>query len=447
MPAEQKLETLVRVTAVQTYPTNVFFRDESLCGKTCFNKPLAVWMGAAQKQMELVSDTDSVAAAKSAGLRYVGNGMPGFRRKRTGKTFTYFAADGTPLRDPEDIRRIKALVIPPAWSNVWICPISNGHIQATGRDAKGRKQYRYHSRWRTARDETKCDRMIAFGQVLPLIRRRTEEDLAQPGLSREKILATVVRLLETTLIRVGNEEYARHNDSFGLTTMRDRHVDVSGSTLRFEFRGKSGVQHRVDVKDRRLARIVKRSQDVPGEELFQYLDENGERRSIESSDVNNYLREVAGEAFTAKDFRTWAGTVLAAKALQEFEAFDSKAQAKRNIVRAIESVAKRLGNTKTVCKKCYIHPAVLNTYLDGTLRDILHHRIDKEMTESFSALRPEEAAVLAFLQLKLRQETRRRSEEGSASEKPRSALHALLRRSVNGLRTTRLRKKLQAAAG
>ncbi len=314
-----------------------------------------------------VPDTVPEAAAKSAGLRYVGDGMPGIRRKRIGKAFTYFCADGKPLRDPDEIRRIKSLVIPPAWTDVWICPIANGHIQATARDMKGRKQYRYHPRWRMIRDETKYDRLIAFGQVLPRIRRRAEEDLAMPGLSREKILATVVCLLEMTLIRVGNEEYARHNDSFGLTTMRDRHVDVSGSTLRFEYRGKSGVQHSVDIKDRRMARIVKRSQDLPGEELFQYLDENGERHSIESSDVNNYLREITGEDFTAKDFRTWAGTVLAAKALQEFECCDSKAQAKRNIVRAIESVAKRLGNTKAVCKKCYVHPALLHAYLDGSL--------------------------------------------------------------------------------
>ena len=392
-----------------------------------------------------VPDTDHVAAAKSAGLCYVRVGMRGIRRKRIGKAFTYIAADGKPLCDPDEIQRIKSLVIPPGWTDVWICPISTGHIQATARDVKGRKQYRYHPRWRMIRDETKYDKMIAFGQVLPKIRRRTEQDLAKQGLPREKILATVVCLLESTLIRVGNEEYARNNDSFGLTTMRDRHVDVNGSTLRFEFRGKSGVQHSVDIKDRRLARVVKRSQDLPGEELFQYLDENGERHSIESSDVNNYLREITGEDFTAKDFRTWAGTVLAATALQEFEAWDSKAQAKRNVVRAIESVAKRLGNTKAVCKKCYIHPAVLNTYLDGSLLDTIRHRIGKEMTESLSELSPEEVAVLAFLQYRMKEEARQRNGKSTATGKTRkSTLRALLRQSVSSARAKRTNK---AASG
>jgi len=392
-----------------------------------------------------VPNIDSVAAAKSAGLRYVDDRMAGVRRKRIGKAFTYIAADGKPLRNLEEIRRIKSLVIPPAWTDVWICPISNGHIQATARDGKGRKQYRYHPRWRMVRDETKFDRMLAFAQVLPKIRSRAEKDLKRPGLPREKILATVVRLLETTLIRVGNEEYARNNESFGLTTMRDRHVEVNGSTLRFEFRGKSGVEHIVDFTDRRLARVVKRSQDLPGEEVFQYLDENGERHSIESSDVNNYLREIAGDDFTAKDFRTWAGTVLAAKALQEFEAWDSKAQAKRNIVRAIESVAKRLGNTRAVCKKCYIHPVVLNTYLDGSLLHILRRTIENEMKQSLSELSPEEAAVLAFLQVRLKEEARGRAEERRGSQKSRPALRALLTQSVNAAQATRRRKKLQAA--
>ena len=391
-----------------------------------------------------IVDLDAVNAAKSAGLRYVSDRMPGIRRKKVGKAFTYITSDGTTLRDSEALARIKSLAIPPAWGNVWICPIPNGHIQATARDAKGRKQYRYHSRWRMFRDETKYDRLIAFGQVLPSIRRRTEKDLARAGLPREKILATVVRLLETTLIRVGNEEYARNNDSFGLTTMRDHHVDVSGSSLRFEFRGKSGVQHAVDLRDRKLARIVKRIQDLPGEELFQYLDENGERHSIGSSDVNEYLREIVGQDFTAKDFRTWAGTVLAAKALQEFEAWDSKAQAKRNIVRAIESVAKRLGNTKIVCKKCYIHPAVLNSYLDGSLMETLRHRIRKEMTESLSELRPEEAAVLAFLLVRMKEEVRERAPKGTRQGRPK-ALGTLLKKSVQAARHTKKVSKLKAA--
>ena len=391
-----------------------------------------------------IADLDAVSAAKSAGLRYVSDRMPGIRRKKVGKAFTYITPDGTRLRDSEALARIKSLAIPPGWGTVWICPIPNGHIQATARDAKGRKQYRYHSRWRMFRDETKYDRLIAFGQVLPSIRRRTEKDLARAGLPREKILATVVRLLETTLIRVGNEEYARNNDSFGLTTMRDHHVDVSGSTLRFEFRGKSGVQHAVDLRDRKLARIVKRIQDLPGEELFQYLDENGERHSIGSSDVNEYLREIVGQDFTAKDFRTWAGTVLAAKALQEFEAWDSKAQARRNIVRAIESVAKRLGNTKMVCKKCYIHPAVLNSYLDGTLMEMLRRRIRKEMTESLSELQPEEAAVLAFLLVRMKEEIRERSKKGTGAGRPK-ALGTLLKKSVQAAQHTKKVSKLKAA--
>ena len=391
-----------------------------------------------------IGDLDAVNAAKSAGLRYVSDRMPGIRRKKVGKAFTYITCDGTILRDSEALARIKSLAIPPAWRNVWICPIPNGHIQATARDAKGRKQYRYHSRWRMFRDETKYDRLIAFGQVLPSIRRRTEKDLARVGLPREKILATVVRLLETTLIRVGNEEYARNNDTFGLTTMRDHHVDVSGSSLRFEFRGKSGVQHAVDLRDRQLARIVKRTQDLPGEELFQYLDENGECHSIGSSDVNEYLREIGGQDFTAKDFRTWAGTVLAAKALQEFEAWDSKAQAKRNIVRAIESVAKRLGNTKMVCKKCYIHPAVLNSYLDGSLMETLGHRIRKEMTESLSELQPEEAAVLAFLLVRMKEEVRERAKKGTRQGRPK-ALGTLLKKSVQVARHTKKASKLKAA--
>jgi DNA topoisomerase-1 len=388
-----------------------------------------------------IPDTTPVDSAKSAGLRYVSDDrLPGIRRKRIGKAFTYMNADGTPFRDAEEIRRIKSLVIPPAWTDVWICPIPNGHIQATARDAKGRKQYRYHPRWRTVRDVTKYDRMTAFGQILPLIRRRAEQDLARPGLPRKKILAAVVRLLESTLIRVGNEEYARQNDSFGLTTMRDHHVDVSGSTLRFAFRGKSGIQHSVDLTDRRLARVVKRSQDLPGQELFQYLDKKGKHHSIGSSDVNEYLREITKQDFTAKDFRTWAGTVLAATALQEFEAWNSKAQAKRNVVRAIESVAKRLGNTKAVCKKCYIHPAILNTYLDGSLLQMLRRRIDKEMRESLSHLRLEEAAVLALLQYRMKQEARERHRKGHTKEIPQKALGPLLKQSVRAVRRAKYGK-------
>ncbi|HKN86563.1 MAG TPA: hypothetical protein VJV04_06880 [Nitrospiraceae bacterium] len=347
---------------------------------------------------------DPVESAKNAGLRYVTDAGPGIRRKKVGTGMVYLDPNGKTIRDAEVLGRIKSLAIPPAWREVWICPIAHGHVQATGLDAKGRKQYRYHPRWREVRDETKYDRMLVFARVLPKIRQRVERDLAQPGLPREKILATVVRLLETTLIRVGNEEYARHNDSFGLTTMRDRHVDVSGATLKFEFRGKSGITHAIDLTDRRLAKIVKQSQDLPGYELFQYIDEQGARHSIDASDVNAYLKEIAGEEFTAKDFRTWAGTVLAARALQEFQAFDSKAQAKRNVLQAIESVAKRLGNTKAVCRKCYIHPAVINLYMDGALLQTLTRRVKKELTRSLHDLPAEEAAVLALLQQRLKQE-------------------------------------------
>lgn len=339
----------------------------------------------------------------------------------------YLDEHGNVIRDAEVLGRIKALAIPPAWRDVWICPIAHGHVQATGVDAKGRKQYRYHPRWREVRDETKYGRMLVFARALPKIRRRVARDLAKPGLPREKILATVVRLLETTLIRVGNEEYARHNDSFGLTTMRDRHVDVSGATLKFEFRGKSGIVHAIHLTDRRLAAIVKQSQDLPGYELFQYIDEQGTRRAIDASDVNAYLKEIAGEEFTAKDFRTWAGTVLAARALQEFQHFDSKAQAKRNVLQAIESVAKRLGNTKAVCRKCYIHPAIIDLYMDGALLQTLARRVKKELTRSLHDLPAEEAAVLALLQERLKREG---PGANGVKGKTQSSLTRLLKRSL-----------------
>jgi DNA topoisomerase-1 len=352
--------------------------------------------------------TDPITSAREAGLRYVNDDLPGIQRRRSGKRFRYIRPDGAVVRDPEELRRIRALAIPPAWTKVWICPISWGHLQATGRDAKGRKQYRYHPNWRATRDETKYGRLIAFGRVLPRIRARVEQDLAQPGLPCNKVLATVIRLLETTLIRVGNEEYARTNGSFGLTTLRTRHVNVEGQSVHFCFRGKSGVHHNIRVDDRRLTRIIRRCQDLPGQELFQYLDEEGAPRAIDSADVNAYVQEIAGEAFTAKDFRTWAGTVLAARALQEFESFDSEAQAKRNVVAAIEAVSKRLGNTKAVCRKCYVHPAVINAYLDGSLLETLRHRVEKEIADSLADLSPEEAAVLAFLQARLKREAEQR---------------------------------------
>ena len=353
------------------------------------------------------ADLDAVQVAKAAGLRYVTDSQPGISRVRRGKGFIYIDANGRRIRDRETLARIQSLVIPPAWTDVWICSAADGHLQATGRDLKRRKQHRYHPRWKESRDATKFDRVIAFGRALPKIRRRVDKDLRRRGLPREKVIATVVKLLETSLIRVGNEEYAKQNDSFGLTTMRDRHVEVNGSKVRFEFRGKSGVLHAVDLNDRRLAKIVKSCQDIPGQELFQYVDDDGERRSINSSDVNDYLRNIVGDDFTSKDFRTWAGTVLAARALQEFESFDSEAQAKRHIVRAIESVAKRLGNTKTVCRNCYVHPAIIDAFLDRSLINTLRDRANAEMAGSLHDMEPEEAAVVAFLQERLRQDSAR----------------------------------------
>jgi DNA topoisomerase-1 len=344
---------------------------------------------------------DPVQAARVAGLRYVADTSPGLTRRRAGRHFRFVGPDGETIRDAETLARIRALAIPPAWTEVWICPSPRGHVQATGRDSKGRKQYRYHAHWTAVRDDTKYGRMLAFGAALPTIRARVEADLARPGLPREKVLATVVRLLETTLVRVGNAEYARHNDSFGLTTMRDHHARVSPSGLRFRFRGKAGKQHTVAVGDRRLARIVKRCQDLPGQELFQYIDDAGQPHPIDSADVNDYLRQVAGHEFSAKDFRTWAGTVLAAWALPALEAFDSQTQAKRNIVRAIETVAERLGNTPSICRKCYVHPEVLNAYLDGSLVEQLRARVEQEMDSRLARLTPEEAAVMVLLQRRL----------------------------------------------
>lgn len=347
---------------------------------------------------------DPVVSAKAAGLRYVTDAKPGYTRRPKGKAFAFLGLDGNPLRDPDDLARIKSLVIPPAWTEVWICPKADGHLQATGRDARGRKQYRYHLRWREVRDESKYDRMMAFAAALPTIRKRTDSDLARPGLPREKVLAAVVRLLETTLIRVGNEEYARSNKSFGLTTMRDRHVKVGKKDVRFAFTGKSGVKHEINLADPRLAKVVGKCRDLPGQELFQYLDEDGHPRTIDSAEVNAYLRETAGREFTAKDFRTWAGTVLASLALREFEAFDSEAQAKKNIVLAIEGVAQRLGNTPTVCRKCYIHPEVIEAYLDGSMLQTLRQKAEAEIKGGLANLRPEEAAVVALLQQRLKVE-------------------------------------------
>jgi DNA topoisomerase-1 len=342
----------------------------------------------------------SQATACEAGLRFVSADAPGIARKRAGKSFKYIDDKGRPITDKVTIGRIKSLAIPPAWTDVWICPNRHGHIQAVGRDARGRKQYRYHPRWREVRDEDKYGKMIAFAKALPRIRARTKRDLKKKGLPRRKVLAGVIQLMEKTLIRVGNDEYAKNNKSYGLTTLRDRHAEVNGSKIRFEFKGKSGVEHDLKFSEPRLAKIIEHCQDLPGEELFQYVDPDGEVVDVGSQDVNDYLREIAGEEFTAKDFRTWAGTVLAAQALQELKTFDSQAEAKRNIVRAVEQVAQKLGNTKAVCRKCYIHPMILNAYMDGTLVQTLRQRA-ADMARSMSRLRPEEASVLSLLQRRL----------------------------------------------
>lgn len=307
-----------------------------------------------------------VEAADAAGLRYVSDQEPGIRRVRAGRGMRYVDAAGKPVVDRAALDRIKLLRIPPAYRDVWICPYENGHLQATGRDARGRKQYRYHERWREVRDAGKFDRAAQFAAVLPIIRERTAHDLALPGMPREKLLAAVVRLLESTLIRVGNEEYAKENQSYGLTTLQNEHAQVNGTRIVFHFRGKSGKEHEIGLDDRRLARIVRKCQELPGQTLFEYF-EDGKVRSIDSSDVNAYLKEITGDDFTAKDFRTWAGTVLAAQALGACDQFKSETEAKRNIVRAIKMVAERLGNTPAVCRKCYVHPDVIRAYLGGDL--------------------------------------------------------------------------------
>jgi DNA topoisomerase I len=341
--------------------------------------------------------TDPQVSAKAAGLCYVTDTRPGIRRQRAGKGFTYLNMDGIRLLDPQELQRIKSLGIPPAWTKVWICPLPHGHLQATGYDAKGRKQYRYHRRWRHVRDETKYGRMLAFGEALPLIRQQVEHDMALQGLPRAKVLATVLRLLDTTLIRVGNEAYARANRSFGLTTLRDRHVDVAGATLRFHFRGKSGKEHTVEIYDRRLALIVKRCQEIPGQELFQYRDDEGQRRTIDSADVNAYLRQVTGQDFTSKDFRTWNGTVLAVRALQTCGARESAAQAKKAVVEAVKTVAAQLGNTPAICRKCYVHPVVIEAYVEGSLLEMLQRLGVADPAGPVQGLSAEEGRVLAFL--------------------------------------------------
>ncbi len=353
--------------------------------------------------------SDPVESAEEAGLRYVTDTGPGIRRRRAGRGFSYVGLDGQPIRDRRQVERIRSLAIPPAWTDVWISPTRKGHIQATGRDAKGRKQYRYHPRWHNVRDEVKFGRMMAFAAALPTIRERTEADLRRQGLPREKVLATIIRLLEKTMIRVGNDEYARDNDSYGLTTMQDEHAEVSNRRITFRYRGKSGREHETTLEDPRLARIVRRCQELPGQELLQYTDEDGTVRDVDSDDVNAYLREITGEPFSAKDFRTWAGTVLACMALQEFERFASETEAKRNVVNAVKRVAERLGNTPAVCRSSYIHPEILSAYLDGSMLESLKQMAAEELSDAGHELSAAEAAALGVIQARLAREQRARS--------------------------------------
>lgn len=327
-------------------------------------------------------------AAKAADLRHASDERPGITRCRSGRGFSYAGADGVPIRDKVTLARIRALAIPPAWTGVWISPIVNGHVQSTGRDARGRKQYRYHPRWRQVRDATKYERTIEFGSALPRIRARLQEDLAVPGIPKDKVLATIVSLLEATFIRVGNEEYAKANRSYGLTTMQNRHLEIDGSTLRFRFRGKSRKVHDISVTDRRLARLVQRCRDLPGQDLFQYLDDAGQAQPIDSADVNEYLQRISGADFTAKDFRTWAGTLLAAAQL-------TTSSGKEGLAAAIASVAVHLGNTPAVCRKCYIHPAVLSAFEDAAIFDLWGSVA--ESGDPPEGLDPGEAALLRFL--------------------------------------------------
>lgn len=348
---------------------------------------------------DAVSDSAHYAALK--GLRYVNDTKPGITRKAAGKHFAFFDVSGKKIVDEDEIARIRKLAIPPAYKNVWICPKANGHMQATGIDAKGRKQYRYHPDWRIVKDGAKFNHVLSFGDALPMIRAAADKHMAQRGLTREKVLATVVMLLEKTMIRVGNAEYAKTNESYGLTTLQEKHVDITGGTIKFDFKGKSGKTWKLKITDRRIANIIRRCEELHGQELFCFKDDAGVLHDITSGDVNDYLKEITGADFTAKDFRTWTGTVLAALALHEYEAYDSTAQAKKNVVAAIERVAKTLGNTPTVCRKSYIHPEILNSYLDGTFAKQISLNIDSELKQKYDRLTDEEILVLAFLKKRI----------------------------------------------
>jgi DNA topoisomerase-1 len=352
-----------------------------------------------------------------AGLRYSSDTQPGITRRRAGRGFSYRDREGRVIRDEETLARIRSIAIPPAWTDVWICPWPNGYLQATGRDARGRKQYRYHTSYRRRRDDAKFSRLIAFAKVLPSIRERVDQDLARPGLPREKVLAAVVRLLELTLIRVGNDEYARLNRSFGLTTLQDRHAIVEGTSVKFRFRGKSGQQHEVGLRDRRLAAVVRRCRDLPGQELFQYVDVSGEPRDVASDDVNTYLAEIA-PGVTAKDFRTWAGTVLAYRALRSLGKGATDREKQRNVTAAIRDAAENLGNTAAVARQAYVHPAVVDAYLDGKIRSALVQAAE-DTDEAPGATEPdEERAVVALLRARLGEDATRAGTTGRSAKTP-----------------------------
>jgi DNA topoisomerase I len=367
---------------------------------------------------------DPTDVAESAGLTYVTDEAKGITRERDGDSFKYSKSTGQPVTDEATLERIRKLAIPPAWTDVWICPKPSGHLQATGRDARGRKQYRYHPQFREVSEQTKYEHMLEFARALPAIRAKVAEHMALRGLPREKVLATVVHLLETTLIRVGNDDYARQNESYGLTTLRNKHVKVEGTQLRFQFKGKSGKMWKLQIKDRRVAKIVKGCQDLPGQELFAYVDEEGQARDVTSADVNAYLREITGSDITAKDFRTWAGTVMAALALQEFEQFDTKATQKKNLKAAIERVAARLGNTPTICRKCYVHPEILNSYAEGQLLLEIKQEVEGELRDDLAALKPEEAAVLGLLQARLNRTLTDQLEDSLTAVRKKPRKHA-----------------------
>jgi DNA topoisomerase I len=367
---------------------------------------------------------DPTDVAESAGLTYVTDEAKGITRERDGDSFKYSKSTGQPVTDEATLERIRKLAIPPAWTDVWICPKPSGHLQATGRDARGRKQYRYHPQFREVSEQTKYEHMLEFARALPAIRAKVAEHMALRGLPREKVLATVVHLLETTLIRVGNDDYARQNESYGLTTLRNKHVKVEGTQLRFQFKGKSGKMWKLQIKDRRVAKIVKGCQDLPGQELFAYVDDEGQARDVTSADVNAYLREITGSDITAKDFRTWAGTVMAALALQEFERFDTKATQKKNLKAAIERVAARLGNTPTICRKCYVHPEILNSYAEGQLLLEIKQEVEGELRDDLAALKPEEAAVLGLLQARLNRTLTDQLEDSLTAVRKKPRKHA-----------------------